>query len=112
MRGVAPAIVLSWEERIELNRLVRSKLTGVRLVLRVRIVLLAAESKQTKAIAARLCLGRVQVARWRERHAQHRLAGIQRDRSRGAPPSKVDVARPGELTTQSKPAQPPIGVRA
>ncbi|EQD56609.1 transposase, partial [mine drainage metagenome] len=51
-----------------------------------------------------MSLGRVQVARWRERYAQHRLAGIERDRPRGAPPPKVDVARLVELTTQSKPA--------
>ncbi|EQD73624.1 tISRso5 ISRSO5-transposase protein, partial [mine drainage metagenome] len=39
-----------------------------------------------------------------ERYAQHRLAGIERDRPRGAPPPKVDVARLVELTTQSKPS--------
>ena len=101
---VAPEIVLSEEERIELTRLVRSKLTSLRLVQRARIVLLAAEGKQNKAIAMQLGFGRVQVARWRERYALHRLAGIERDRPRGAPPSKVDVVRLVELTTQSTPA--------
>jgi hypothetical protein len=33
-----------------------------------------------------------------------RLAGIERDRPRGAPPAKVDAARLVELTTQSQPA--------
>jgi len=101
---VAPNIVLSDEEHSELTQLVRSKLTSVRLMQRARIVLLAAEGKQNKAIAEQLSLGRIQVARWRERYAQHRLAGIERDRPRGAPPSKVDVARLVELTTQSKPS--------
>ncbi len=101
---VAPNIVLSEEEQSELTHLVRSKLTSVRLVQRARIVLLSAEGKQNKAIAEQLSLGRVQVARWRERYAQHRLAGIERDRPRGAPPSKVDVARLVELTTQSTPS--------
>ncbi len=100
---VAPNIVLSDEEHSELTQLVRSKLTSVRLMQRARIVLLAAEGKQNKAIAEQLSLGRIQVARWRERYAQHRLAGIERDRPRGAPPPKVDVARLVELTTQSKP---------
>jgi transposase len=100
---VAPEIVLSDEEHSELTRLVRSKLTSVRLVQRARIVLLAAQGEQNKAIAAQLNLGRVQVARWRERYAQRRLAGIARDRPRGAPPPKVDVAQLVELTTQSKP---------
>ena len=82
---VAHEIVQSDEEHIELTRLVRSRLTSLRLVQRARIVLLAAEGKQNKAIAAQLSLGRVQVARWRERYAQHRLAGIERDRPRGVP---------------------------
>jgi transposase len=101
---VAPEIVLTDEERAELTKLVRSKLTSVRLVQRARIVLLAAQGLQNKGIAAQLDIGRVQVARWRERYAELRLAGIERDRPRGAPPVKVDVARLVELTTQSKPA--------
>ena len=101
---VAPEIVLTDEERAELTRLVRSKLTSVRLVQRARIVLLAAESLQNKDIAEQVGVGRVQVSRWRERYAQSRLAGIERDLPRGAPPVKVDAARLVELTTQSQPA--------
>ena len=101
---VAPQIVLTDEERDELMRLVRSKLTSVRLVQRARIVLLAADGMQSKDIAQALGVGRVQVSRWRERYAQSRLSGIERDLPRGAPPVKVDVARLVELTTQSKPA--------
>jgi len=100
---VAPEIVLTDEERAELTRLARSKLTSVRLVQRARIVLLAAEALQNKDIAAQLGVGRVQVSRWRERYAQSRLAGIERDLPRGAPPVKVDAARLVELTTQSQP---------
>jgi transposase len=96
--------VLTDEERAELTRLVRSKLTSVRLVQRARIVLLAAESLQNKDIAEQVGVGRVQVSRWRERYAQSRLAGIERDLPRGAPPVKVDAARLVELTTQSQPA--------
>jgi len=101
---VALNIVLSEEEQSELTQLVRSKLTSVRLAQRARIVLLAAEGNQNTVIAAQLSLGRVQVARWRERYAQHRLAGIERGRPRGAPTSTFDVARLVELTTQSTPA--------
>lgn len=100
---VAAAIVLTDEERAELKNLVRSKLTSVRLSQRVRIVLLAADGLQNKDIAEQLSIGRVQVSRWRERYAKSRLAGIERDLPRGAPPAKVDVARLIELTTQSKP---------
>jgi len=100
---VAPEIVLTDEERDQLRALVRSRLTSVRLALRARIVLLAAEGRQNLGIAAELGIGRVQVARWRERYAQSQLAGIERDLPRGAPPAKMDVVRLVELTTQSKP---------
>jgi len=100
---VAREIVLTDPERAQLTRLVRSKLTSVRLAVRARIVLLAAAGRQSKDIAAQLGIGRVQVARWRERYAQLRLSGIERDLPRGAPAVKVDVARLVQLTTQSKP---------
>jgi transposase len=95
--------VLTDEERAELTRLARSKLTSVRLVQRARIVLLAAEAMQNKDIAEQVGVGRVQVSRWRARYAQSRLAGIERDLPRGAPPVKMDVAKLVELTTQSTP---------
>jgi len=100
---VAPEIVLTDKEHTVLKMLVRSKLTSVRLAQRARIVLLAAEGLQNMEIAMQLGIGRVQVARWRERYAQTRLSGIEHDLPRGAPPTKVDVARLVELTTQSKP---------
>ena len=100
---VAPEIMLTQEERAELKQLTRSKRTSVRLSQRAAIVLLAADGMQSKDIAAQLGIGRVQVSRWRERYAESRLAGIERDLPRGAPPMKVDVARLVELTTQTKP---------
>ena len=100
---IAAEIVLTDEERSELTRLARSRLTSVRLGLRARIVLLAAQGMQNIDIAAQLGVGRVQVSRWRERYIESRLAGIERDLPRGAPPSTVDVARLVELTTQSTP---------
>jgi transposase len=100
---VATEIVLTDQEGAELKKLVSSKLTSVRLAQRARIVLLAANGMQNQDIAVQVGAGRVQVSRWRERYAQSRLAGIERDLPRGAPPVKVDVARLVELTTQSKP---------
>lgn len=66
-------------------------------------MLLAAQGLRNQDIAAQLGVGRVHVSRWRKRYAQSRLAGIERDLPRGAPPVKVDVVRLVELTTQSKP---------
>ena len=100
---IATKIVLTDQERDELTALVRSKLTSVRLTQRARMILRAADGVQNRDIAAQLGVGRVQVSRWRERYAEHRLAGIERDLPRGAPPVKVDVAKLVELTTQTKP---------
>ena len=100
---VAVEIVLTKEQREELTKLVRSKLTSVRLAQRAHIVLLAADGWRNKDIAEELGVGRVQVSRWRDRYAESGLAGIERDLPRGAPHMKVDVARLVELTTQSKP---------
>jgi transposase len=100
---VAPTIVLSDEEEAELTRLVRSKVTSVRLVQRARIVLFAAQGMQNKDIADEVGVGRALVGRWRERYALSRLEGIERDLPRGAPPLKVDVNKLVELTTQTTP---------
>lgn len=100
---VAPAISLMDEQERELSRLARSKRTSVRLAQRAQIVLLAAQGLQNKDIAEQLGIGRVQVARWRERYLECGLQGIERDLPRGAPPVKVDVAKLVELTTQITP---------
>ena len=100
---IAPDIVLTEEEREKLLRLTASGLTSVRLSQRARIVLLAADGVQNKDIAEQLGIGRMQVGRWRERYAQQRLAGIERDLPRGAPQKKVDLTRLVELTTQTTP---------
>jgi transposase len=100
---VAPAIDLTDEQERELTRLSRSGRTSVRLAQRAGIVLLAAQGLQNKEIALRLGVGRVQVARWRERWLAAGLEGIERDLPRGAPPLKVDVKHLVELTTQHQP---------
>jgi transposase len=100
---VAPVIELTDEQEVELSRLARSKRTSVRLAQRAQIVLLAAQGFQNKDIAEQLGVGRVQVARWRERYLVSSLQGIERDLPRGAPPVKVDVKKLVQLTTQSTP---------
>ena len=100
---VAPVFELSEAQEAELTRLARSVRSSVRMALRARIVLLAAQGLQNKDIAQALGVGRVQVARWRERYLQFGLEGIERDLPRGAPPVKVDVQKLVELTTQSTP---------
>ncbi|MBI5059351.1 IS630 family transposase [candidate division KSB1 bacterium] len=100
---VAVEIVLTKDQKKDLTKLVRSKLTSVRLAQRARIVLLAADGWRNKDIAEELGVGRVQVSRWRDRYAESGLSGIERDLPRGAPNVKVDVAQLVEMTTQGKP---------
>lgn len=100
---IAPVIDLTDEQEGELKRLARSKRTSVRLAQRAQIVLLAAQGLRNKDIAEQLGIGRVQVARWRERYLASGLEGIERDLPRGAPPLKVDISKLVELTTQSTP---------
>ena len=100
---VAPTIELTSEQESELTRLVRSKRTSVRLAQRAHIVLLAARGLANKEIAEQIGIGRIQVARWRERYLEAGLEGIERDLPRGAPPVKVDVTKLVELSTQTTP---------
>ena len=68
---VAPQITLDDEQRKTLQRWSRGQSTPARLVLRAKIVLLAAKGKQNKDIAAELGVDRSIVGRWRSRFAQH-----------------------------------------
>ncbi len=97
---VAPEIVLTREEQAELVRLAQPTSDNPRLAQRARIVLLAAQGIQNKDVAQELGVGRVQVARWRERYMQSRLAGIEHDLPRGAPAPRVDVQRLVHLAAQ------------
>jgi len=100
---VAPKIVLTDEAQTELTKLSRSGRTSVRLAQRARIVLLASQGLENKDIAQEVGVGRVAVARWRQRYLDAGLEGIERDLPRGAPPVKVDAAKLVELTTQTTP---------
>jgi len=102
----AAAITLDERERLTLARWARGRSTPARLVLRARIVLRAADGLDNLGIAAELGTGRLTVARWRNRFATGRLAGIERDAPRGgrAPTTRSRVAqRIVEATTQTTP---------
>ena len=68
------------EQHSELTRLSHSARTSVRLAQRKGIVLLAAPGLVNNEIAQQLGVGRVQVARWRERWLEAGLEGIERFR--------------------------------
>src|SRR5260370_40538629 len=75
---VAAEIVLTSEQKSELERLTRGRRTEARLVLRARIVLLAADGHTDLGIAERLGMVPRTAARWRGRVFQEGAAGVGR----------------------------------
>jgi len=103
---VAPKTVVSDEDRQTLDRWARGRRTPARLVLRAKIVLLAAEDKENQDIAEELRTDRLLVGRWRKRFAEKGLAGIEKDAPRGGRKPKAREAMAAtiiEWTTQKKP---------
>jgi leucyl aminopeptidase (aminopeptidase T)/transposase len=90
---VAPAVTLSPEERVALERWAARAARGDARALRARIVLAAARGAQDGTIAARLRVHRRTVARWRARFVALRLASVD---------APVAVApRPGVLSERT-----------
>src|SRR5436190_2913227 len=103
---VAPLIQLSPNDRTTLEQMARGRRTPVRLVLRAKIVLLAAEGLENREIAARVNASKPTVGLWRARYAKLGLAGIEKDASRPGRPRKDrrDLEqRIVQMTTQEKP---------
>jgi transposase len=88
----APAIKLSDSERMILERWARGRSTPARLLLRSRIVLLAASGMLNLEIARELHCGAKTVSLWRSRFARHEIAGIEKDAPRGGRHAKKTEA--------------------
>ncbi len=102
----APSIVLTESEQATLERWAGGRVTEARLVQRARIVLEAAQGRTNKAIGELVGLGRRAVGRWRQRFAEKRCAGIEKDLPRPGrkPVQRNKVARLIiHTTTQEKP---------
>jgi transposase len=103
---MACRIELCGKDRKILQRWVRGRLTPQRLAERSRIVLLAAEGKENKAIAAELGLAEITVGKWRRRFAAAGIAGIRADAPRSGRPATQREAlavKIVEMTTRQKP---------
>ena len=88
----AVTIELSVEERKTLEQLAHGRTSQVRLAQRAQMILLAADGLENVEIAEQVEAGRVAVGRWRNRFAEHRLAGIEKDLPRGGrKPAKRDA---------------------
>ncbi len=85
-------LVLSTEEREQLQALVRSRSLPAGLVRRAKIVLHAADGEANSAIAKRLKLAEATVGKWRRRFVTHRLQGLHDELRPGRPRSLEDEA--------------------
>jgi transposase len=104
---IAQTIKLTEQEAKTLTSWSRGRRTPVRLMKRAKIVLMAAEGRENKAIAELLGMGPRHVSRWRRRFAEKRVAGIAKDAPRGgrkATKRNRVTASIIETTTQQKPA--------
>ena len=76
-------------------------------VLRAKIVLAAATGQQNKEIADELGTLRKTVALWRNRFAQRRLAGIEKDAPRGGRPATAKQKLAARIVKTTITQQPP-----
>ena len=79
-------IVLSATEKRELERIARRYTSPYYLVMRAKIVLLAAQGLDNKTIGSKLSVPRQIVSKWRKRFFDLRLHGLE-DRARPGRPS-------------------------
>src|SRR5258706_479355 len=109
MRGIpeATVIVLTVEERAELDALARSTKTEHRFRQRARIVLLAAEGTASRAIGRAVGCTTGTASKWRVRYAEKRLAGLDETGERGAEPKYTAETNKRILALLDQP--PPAG---
>src|SRR6266705_4686315 len=100
---VAQPIVLSEDVRRKLEQQSRGRSTPARVVLRSRIVLLAAEGLQNKQIAETLNVAPRMAALWRGRFIEHGIEGLLKDAPRAGRTPSISRASLIEKTTQSSP---------
>jgi transposase len=92
----ATPIVLTIEERRELQRRVRARTSSQRAAQRARIVLRAAEGARNIDIAAELGIARHTAQQWRARFAAGRLAGLE-DRPHRPPAREYGAERQARI---------------
>jgi transposase len=105
-----PAVVLTEQERAQLQRWARRAKTAQYLALRAKIVLRAADGGTDKQIAADLAVDASTVQRWRTRFTEHRLDGLQDEQRSGRPPSiRLDQVEDVIIATLETTPGPEVG---
>ncbi|MEW6568486.1 MAG: IS630 family transposase, partial [Chloroflexota bacterium] len=100
-----PPIVLGEDEKLQLKALAKSRSLPQGLVMRARLVLMAADGQTNEAIASKLSMSRQSVCKWRQRYLRQGLAGLHDELRPGRPRSVSDeaVARLVRKTLSTKP---------
>lgn len=89
-RPVAP-LVLTADERADLERWTCRRKTAQALALRARLVLACADGRTNRAVAAQERVSRPTVGKWRARFVLHRLDGLLDEPRPGAPRTIADA---------------------
>ena len=101
-------LVLSEEERVQLQSLARSRSLPAGLVRRANIVLACAEGVPNSAVAERLGITNATVGKWRQRFVAHRIEGLH-DELRPGKPRSIDDERIAALLNTTLHARPKDG---
>jgi putative transposase len=101
----APEIKLTKREREELESFANSRSLPHALVVRAKLVLLAAEGLDNLRIAERVGLSRISVGKWRKRYADEGLCGIY-DQLRSGRPRQIEDERIAQLVNDTLQRQP------
>ena len=105
----ATPIVLTIEERRELQRRVRARTSSQQAAHRARIVLRAAEGARNSDSAAELGIARPTAQQWRNRFAARRLAGLE-DRPHHPPPREYSAERQARILVLACQSPAELGV--
>jgi putative transposase len=103
-----PPITLSQEERLQLNSVTKSRSLPHGLVVRARLVLLAAEGVANTTIAKQLNLSQQSVSLWRQRFLKQGLQGLH-DELRPGRPRSISDERVAALVRKTLATQPKDG---
>lgn len=86
MPKILPPIVLTETNRIELQRLARSRTGAANIALRARMILLCAASQSNREIATRFGVKPHTVGMWRKRFEEDGYLGLHDEKRSGRPP--------------------------
>lgn len=101
-------LVLTDDERIQLQSMARSRSLPSSMTLRARIVLACAAGEANSAVARRMDVTGATVGKWRKRFLEKRISGLH-DELRPGPPRSIDDERVATLINKTLHTKPQGG---